>query len=307
MDVILHIGAHRTASTSFQHYLHSGRKRLEQVGVGSWVPLTSSDCPGVVDPGQTPDVQFGAARERLRENLDRAAARGVANLVVSDQNVIATPQKLLADGRLYSGIGERMARYAETFSGRLSRIVFSIRSQDSFWSSVAASAVIQGQATVSEAALDEIAKQSRTWRDVVTDLACAVSGVEIQVQPFEVFGSLPEYSLAAMTGVRDLPVTHARDWMNRSPNRFELREALSKRGEDPDIVPDGDGRWHPFDRDQSRTMREAYADDLFWLRAGADGLAKFIDVTEPMKAGKNPPVGHTTRGQTDGKDDRRLA
>lgn len=311
MDVILHIGAHRTAAASFQHYLQSSGKRLEQVGVGVWATAHTRGAQAadhsVMDPAALPDDQFAAARNRVNENLDRAAARGIAHLVISDQNVIATPDKLLRDGRLYSGIGERMARYTETFGGRLTRIVFSIRSQDSFWTSVVAQAVAQSHPVPTAEDLSRLAHHPRSWRDVITDLACAVSDVDIQVQPFEVFGSLPEYSLAAMTDASNLPVTHARDWLNRAPSCLELRENLKKRGEDPDLVPEGDGRWHPFDRDQSRMMREAYADDLFWLRAGADGLAKLIDVTEPMKAGKNPPVGDTTRGQTDGKDDQRLA
>lgn len=307
MDVILHLGAHRTASTSFQHYMRASLGRLEPQGVGFWTPAGDMADTAPTSSVQTPDEQLLRAQEHIVANLDRAQARGVKALVISDENVIGTPQQLLRDGRLYSGIGERMARYSEVFGGRLTRIVLSIRSQDNFWGSIASFAAAQGHPLPTAQELAGLAAEKRGWRDVITDLACAVSGTEIQIHPFEVFGSLPEHALTAMTGVEAPPTKNAREWLNRSPGRSELRAILTKRGEDPDQVPAGDGRWLPFDRDQSRMLREAYADDLFWLRAGASGLAKLIEVTGPAKAGKHPPIGDTKRGQEDGKDDRRLA
>lgn len=306
MDVILHLGAHRTGSASFQHYMRSGLTRLGAAGVGFWTP--ARETTGVsADAALPPDAQLAGARARLADNLDLARARGVRQLVISDQYVIGAPEHLLEDGCLYSGIGERMARYAEVFGGRLTRIVLSIRSQDSFWCSIAAHSVAQGHPVPAADVLARVAARRRGWRDVITDLACALGGVEIQVQPFEVFGGLPEHRLAAMTGVSAPPVHNAREWLNRAPGRAELRAMLTKRGEDPDLVPEGDGRWQIFDRDQVRMLREAYADDLFWLRAGADDLARLIDETGPAKAGKHPRAGDTKRGQEDGKDDRRLA
>ncbi len=66
---------------------------------------------------------------------------------------------------------------------------------------------------------------------------------------------------------------------------------------------DGEGRWHPFDSAQTAALREAYADDLLWLRAGADGLATLIEENGPGQAGEHPPAGQTTRGHAN--DDER--
>jgi hypothetical protein len=62
---------------------------------------------------------------------------------------------------------------------------------------------------------------------------------------------------------------------------------LEKRGEDPRPLI-GSGRWLPFNRPQVVTMREAYLDDLFWLHAGADGLASIIEETGADRTGTNP-------------------
>ncbi len=311
MDVILHLGAHRTASTSFQHYMRANIARLERRGVGFWGPLSARDeiLTGHISRGtrESREQQIAEAQAQIVAHLDQIYERGIMHLVVSDENVIGTPYENLHDRQLYGAIGERMARYSQIFGGRISRLVLSIRSQDIYWSSVAALCVKRGQPAICSAAVAALANARRQWRDVITDLACAVPEIEIQVQPYEVFGGMPEQRLMAMTGVTGLPVTHAREKLNRAPSLSELRKILKERGEDPGVLPAGEGRWYPFNRDQIMALREAYADDLFWLRAGADGLATLIDETASAKAGRHPPVDDATRGQADGKENRRLA
>ena len=62
-----------------------------------------------------------------------------------------------------------------------------------------------------------------------------------------------------------------------------------------------------FDSAQTAALREAYADDLFWLRAGADGLATLIEENGPGQAGEHPPTGQTTRGHDNDDEERRMA
>ncbi len=38
MDIVLHVGSHRTGSTSFQHYLRSNRAHLMAQGTALWEP-----------------------------------------------------------------------------------------------------------------------------------------------------------------------------------------------------------------------------------------------------------------------------
>ena len=55
------------------------------------------------------------------------------------------------------------------------------------------------------------------------------------------------------------------------------------------------------------TLREAYADDLMWLAAGADGLARLVDDPDNTRAGPNPPMTEMTRGRCDDHQEGRLA
>ena len=52
MDIILHLGAHRTATTSFQHYLRANAAGLGAAGIGVWGPETTRDglLAGVIPP-----------------------------------------------------------------------------------------------------------------------------------------------------------------------------------------------------------------------------------------------------------------
>jgi hypothetical protein len=221
--------------------------------------------------------------------------------------MIGAPRRNLRDSLLYTSIAERMARFGQAFDGRISRVVLSIRSQETYWSSVAAFAVGRGHQVLGTDDLDRLVSTNRQWREVIADLANALPDAEIQVLPYEIWGGFPERKLTQVTGLANPPMKFAREWMNRAPSLPQLRQILRDRGADPASLPEGEGRWHPFSHDQTIALRETYADDLFWLRAGADGAATLIEETRAEKMGHTPHRLQTTRGQTDGIEERYLA
>lgn len=311
MEIILHLGAHRTATTSFQHYLRCNAAALRDLGLGVWGPDATRDgvlCGVIPVAGRGGAArQLERARGRIALRLRGAETAEIRQLVISDENMIGAARRNLRDGRLYAAIGERMARFAHAFDGRVRRAVLCIRAQDSYWSSVLAYGVARGHRIPLPADLDRLVTVNRQWRAVITDLACALPGVEILVLPHEVFAGCPQDKLRVMTGIAVPPAQGARDWLNRSPDLAALRRALRARRVDAARLPEGDGRWQPFDENQRQALQEAYACDLAWLRAGAEGLARWTEETGPVTAGRHPPTGQTTRGQGHGPDERRLA
>ncbi|MDT8327175.1 MAG: hypothetical protein RQ750_07295 [Roseovarius sp.] len=311
MDIILHLGAHRTASTSFQHYMQANRGTLVARGVGYWGPDMTRDgvLTGVipVTGRRSGNEQLERARGRIALRLRKVEAAEMRQLVISDENMIGAPRRNLRDNRLYADIGERMARFANAFDGRITRVAISVRGQDAWWSSAMAFAVSRGHKVLAPDDLDRLVTGSRQWRDVITDLACALPGVEIMVLPHEVYAGLPEEKLRQMTGLDTPPRKAAREWLNRAPDLDELRRIVTERGGDAARLGDGADRWRPFDRNQTLALQEAYSDDLFWLSAGADGLARLTEETGPVKTGQNPPIGQTTRGLPNDNEERRMA
>lgn len=312
MDVILHVGAHRTATTCFQQYLHENRENLIGIGIGFWGPRDTRAglFRGILPrPGAGgAQVQLDRARGRIAIQMEKAAARGVRHLIVSDENMLGAPRRNLRDERLYADVGQRMARFAYAFGTASPRVVLSVRQLDMFWASSLAFGVARGHRLPRERALRHIASARRGWREVIEDLSCAVgSSAPIAVMPYEVFEGHSKARLGAMTGRPDLPCANAPEWMNSSPHLAQLRQILRDRGLDPARLPQGEGRWMPFNDDQTAALKETYQDDLFWLTSGADGLAQLTEETGPMTAGQNPRTGEMTRGHANGIEKRRMA
>ncbi|MEP5730752.1 MAG: hypothetical protein ABJL67_15435 [Sulfitobacter sp.] len=300
MDVILHLGAHRTATTTFQRYLQDHRDDLAKRAVGFWdLKRVRKDIfPGLFRNSAAPKGRNVSQRAqgRIKLHAEYERQNGVKQLLISDENFLGRPIENLRSGRLYPGAGERTARISAAFSEEIRRIVISIRSQDLWWASTAALTVMRGHAVPSPARFEAISKDKRTWRDVITDLACAAPSAEIIVVPFENAPGYPNRLLgAALEG--DVPTDKNRRWLNASAGVQTLRAEVIARGENPDLIPDSYGRWLPFNQEQAARLRENYADDLYWLTAGADGLATLTQDTRPKRADKSRPMGEMNKGQ----------
>jgi hypothetical protein len=315
MDVILHIGAHRCATTSFQNYLRRNSDRLADQGVGFWGPwrtrsgLFRGILPGpLIATGRDPRCR-GIGRVKLQ--LAHSAGLGVRTLLVSDENMPGTMRDNLRVGELYSGVGERLARYGEAFDGRIRHVVLNVRSQDSYWASVLGYGLARGRALPGPALLKRLAVGTRSWRDMLTDVACALPDAKLWVLPFETFAGRPEAQLTAITRIK-APSAHAREWLNATPRLPQLRTRIDDLNQDW-TLPEGDGRWQPFSARQIGEMRESYADDLMWLAGGGDGFARLMpDADKQIKpdriqAGTNPPMTDMTRGRTHDHQERRVA
>lgn len=305
MDIILHVGAHRTGSTSFQHYLRGNRARLVADGTAIWEPYMLRK--GLLDGlFARPRLLNGRdlqrrAMGRVRLHAAQAERSGMQRLLVSEENMIGAPRACLRAALLYPAIGERLARLDAAFEGRIKRVVLTVRALDLWWSSVAAYGVGRGHDLPDEGRLDAVACAPRSWRDVITDMACAVPEAEICVVPFEQFAGQWDKILTHATE-RAAPSAHAESWLNKSPDTAMLRAKMAEYGikvEDlPAHLAQGTGRWKPFTAAQSAALREAYTDDMMWLTAGADGLATLTEDPSRTRAGFSLPAGALTKGLT---------
>ncbi len=310
MDVILHAGAHRTATTSFQFYLREHRDTLQAQGIGFWGPWRTRNgmLHGAAErpePGQAARRAAG----RVALNVEGARRRGHSALIVSDENMIGSLRQCARRRKLYPAVGERMARLNSAFGGA-TRVFLQIRSLDHWWASSLAYLVPRGEPMPSPEALEAISNAPRSWRHVITDLACACPGAKIHVTAFESFAGRPDLLLRVLTGRHVVPATQPdRFWRNRRPGVADLREVLRLRGDDSSPLDRlyGDDRWMPFDERQAACLRETYADDLHWLSAGADGLATLTEDPEPARQRLNLAAAAMKRGLKDDRPARELA
>lgn len=241
------------------------------------------------------------AMGRVRLNTAYAKHAGAERLLVTEENMIGAPRACMRAGALYPSIGERMARLDAAFEGQVIRVILNIRSLDLWWASIMAYGIGRGHDLPDTARINSYATDQRTWRDVITDLACALPQAEIKILPFEQVSGQPDKMLAAVTG-RPAPTSHSQFWLNRSPDLMTLRNRMAENGVSATDLPahlaTGDGRWNPFNNLQAAYLREAYADDMMWLTAGADGLATLTEDHSRTRTGFSLSSGALTKGQS---------
>ena len=300
MEVVLHLGVHRTGTTTFHQYLDDQRADLACARSAYWVPPKNGQS---LFPGLFRKTFARKGRNVMHRAIGRIGVhaaqmqkQGMEQLLISDQGILGSCAQNLRSEQLYPGAGERTARLVSAFSGGVQRIILSIRAPDLWWASACASTVSRGYPVPAAARYEAIANSRRSWRDVITDIACAAPEAEITVLPFESYAGRPEHLLTVALGRSAVPDAKMR-WLNRSPDARALRRTLREQGTDPDVIADQDGRWQPFNPDQTARLRENYADDLHWLIAGADGLATLKEDQAPIRAPHTAPPGFMTKGQ----------
>ncbi|TCL08896.1 hypothetical protein BXY66_0937 [Shimia isoporae] len=295
MDVILHVGAHMTGVTSLTYYLDRNRRALRNRGLALW---TMTDTrKGLFDGLTLRSGLYGVERRRMRgagrvrlrcASLERARAK---ELLVCDPGMLGGVCDNVATERLYPAAGERLARMAHAFDGRVKRVIINIRALEDYWAAALAHAVQNGFPLPLQSELDRLVTQPRSWRRVITDIAAAAPEADILVAPFERIGEKPDDVVEfAVQGRFDAPTPLRVGITPQVPHLDALREALLDRFEDEESLPEGNGRWQPFNSVQVETLRAIYASDLAWLRSGAEGLAYLIEEKDPLRLRK-PLVG----------------
>ena len=321
MDVTLHLGAHRTGTTTFQNYMTRNTAALAAAGIVAWTPMRTRSglfSGLIVRPEEvTWEVERRAARSKGLIAMERArlARHGMGQLVISEENLIGSVRNNLREGVFYPLLDLRLERLATVFATQRMRIGLSIRNYEAYWISAMSHAVARGHPVPEPGQIARLVGQSRRWRHLVKEIALAFPGAEILVWPFERFVSQPDAQLRFLTGGRQLPIrtVGARDWHNPGPRAMALREMVSALGAchaERFREATGDGRWMPFCADQRAVLDAAYRRDLDWLRGGADGLAQFIEGTRTRtsSARTDRNVEYSVAGpgadQPDGREDR---
>lgn len=298
MDVILHLGAHRCGTTTLQQLLQRNMAALREAGIESWTPdrTRAGLLAGLIQRPEDLTAQIEARARRscgiVRIELERLINVGTRQLVISEENLIGAVRNNLREAILYPKLDVRLLRVCPALADRITRIGLSIRSYDAYWASSVAFGVAQGHGVPGHEKLDRLVAQKRRWRSVVKDIAAVFPNAEIVVWPFERIGSQPDTQLSVLTGGLHLqkPLNGCRDWHNPSPRLNKLRRILTVRGDvaAADRLPEGDGRWTPFDAEQGAALRAQYLEDIAWFQNGADGVARYVGHAEDPR--KEQPV-----------------
>ena len=294
MDLILHIGAHRTGTTTFQQYLQRNVIRLGDAGVEAWTPDRTRQglFAGLLGPDD--DMSGPAALRRaeratglIRLRMDDLWGAGRQCLLVSEENMIGTPRGNLIGQALYPGLTLRLERFLPAFEDGCIRIGIAIRSYETFWASCLAYGLSRGHPPPSARALGGLAALPRRWPDVIAEVARLFPMAEVVVWPFEEYAARPDAVLSHLTGRAAPGAGRAgRQCHNASPAPVKLRHLMTLRGTGgaSGLLRVHEGRWMPFDDDQIAAMQSRYAADVARLKSVPPPGVRFCTDTNQTDA-----------------------
>jgi hypothetical protein len=202
MELALHIGVHRTATTSLQQTLGKASAELAAAGMAFWGPDTMR-VPGRRDHARNlrraaEDAAARAAAEAARQDVAGALAAlaggGIGRLLVSEENLIGTMEGNFAAGALYPNAGRNLAAAADLFGRPPSEVFLGIRDYAGWWASAYAQCVVLREMPPFEA--ERIAASARGWPEVAEDVAAALPGARMTL--WRHGPGAPEAALAAM-------------------------------------------------------------------------------------------------------------
>ena len=305
MDIVLHLGAHRCATTTLQRMMGQSHAALAARRIAYWGPkrTRSGLFHGLIgQTGTTPPWQAAQAQRRIALACAGQAAGGTEQLFVSEENMLGTMRMTLAERVLYPDAGDRVAGFARAMAGHKLTLALSIRSYDTWWASVLAFRLTRGGPLPGRQIAARLALQPRRWRDVITDLNRALPRARIMVWCHEDMAHRPNQVVDTLTG-RRVACAGGAAHLNPMPGIGSLRAYLEDCGHPPGLIRTAAGRFMPFDADQRAVLRALYAEDRAWLARGADGLAIYM----PRPAPLDPGGAEHGEGQADDAGKRRLA
>jgi len=246
-EIVLHLGAHRTGTTSLQKFLQRNETILADHNVQSVTPPSSRQRP----------------LQTLSINRN--------HVLISEENILGTMEESLAAAALYPNLTENLGRFSSILE-RANIVFLSIRELSDWWTSAISYCVKRDQELPGSETLERIAKSQRGWASVVLDIQRALPAARVVVREFEWKKDNPKQQLRQLT---KWPVWNETSGVKKShnarPTTNEIAMALVDR-----LDFDGLSRlaiqdsFQPFNDAQLLKIRNRYADDLEVLRSKPD-------------------------------------
>ena len=192
MRLVIHAGAHKTATTSIQHWLKQSRLALASSGVLYLEPDVLNKA-GIInrlhnaEKGQHARV----GSQFLRLLSEKSAMFRMKTLLLSHESILSFSNMLpgAADKSFYGSL-ENSARCIQALSEEYDlRLVFYIRRQDTFLSSVYLEYIKRGNYYMEfEEYCRSIDYRNISWLGLLGRFSEVTKNLEIVVRPFELLG-----------------------------------------------------------------------------------------------------------------------
>ena len=205
MQIALHLGAHKTASTFIQNVLARNAATLRGEGVGI-VPHAELRRNVTAKLGRVGDKRRDAKRHDAERFLETVLAQPVRRLILSEENLIGSPHRLEADRALYTAIPRKLCELAPVLAGHDVTVFLSVRALAQFVSAILVECFRTGQypPAIPDRYLEDWLDGTRNWVDVVADIRNVFPAAPILVWNHGDFFRNQQAVFERMTGVAGL-------------------------------------------------------------------------------------------------------
>lgn len=213
---VLHIGAHRTGTTSLQRFLIDNTDVLSAANIS------------VLCPPDSRENQYSHGIAKKTQSLSESSS---ARLVVSEENLLGTMEHNIATNTLYPNAISALRKVEAVFQPDV--VILTIRTLVQWWSSAIVFGVSRSALPFpSKLCISEICKSERSWLDVVKDVQTVFPQAQLVVREFSHMSDNPKRFLKLATGWPEWDNTKLnRRVHNRGLGSEEVVSLLLDRGE----------------------------------------------------------------------------
>lgn len=283
VDLVLHLGAHKTASTYLQHRLAANAHVLSRHGI-TFVP--PQEYRPAVHAAALP-IRFlnnmhALRRQRRRHAsyklLAAAETRGHTRFVLSEENLIGNPDRLMRGSWFYDRARKEIEEIIGFTGQRPVQALLAIRNYADFYPSAYGEVLkLRGFMPFDDARRHRIVEQTRGWPDLVADVLAALpTGSRLSVWQHEAMASHEQQILEQFVGrtaAGDLDPLDDRPQQGVSARAIAHLHHVSARGarigrkrllrvikENPKRK--GHAAFDPWSAEERRHLNARYAADL---------------------------------------------
>ena len=180
---IVHIGAHRTGTTSFQTLLGKYRENLADRNVQALTPGILRKKARIVKtttPKRSSSNQLATAEHRWK--LVESLLKDGQRVVMSEENILGSMEPCLRKAQLYPHLRRRLKNLAPLLQNA-NELILVVRKAQDWWNSLIAVSAKQGAIPTTEQ-VQKISICSRGWHHVVAEICEFYPEIPLRLIPY---------------------------------------------------------------------------------------------------------------------------
>jgi hypothetical protein len=292
-EVVVHFGAHKTATTFLQKFLKGAQRELWHHGVGylpldvcreSLLPFVAQSARGAEEAEKPDPSAMWRSIGEVKRSVDASGAK-LRRLLISDENLAGPALAILNKRVLYPTAANRLRILVDQFPGARLKLMVCIRDYADFIPSVYCELLRRHKLAPLGKILGRNQNLFISWPSYISDIATALPECDVQYWCFEDFAGSPADAVEAMTGVRLVSIETAISRKVRpslTRKAVAILQAARQHVTDDEhrrlaeclidnMTFDGDSKLSIEDQSLADALRQRYRDDVAALQ----------DISEP--------------------------